>query len=91
MWDKILMFFNVDSLEIIDRIANRIGLGSISTALGASAVQAQQQTQEVVEATTSGLAHYALVISAIGGILFIIEKLLIIYLRWKHRKDKVDK
>jgi hypothetical protein len=84
------MLFNPDSLEIIDRIANRIGLGSIGTAVTASAVQAQEQAQEVVEIAAYGLVEYALIISAIGGILFIIEKILVIYLRWKHRKDKMD-
>jgi hypothetical protein len=84
------MLFNPDSLEIIDRIANRIGLGSITTAVGASAVQAQEQTQQVVEIANSGLVTYALVISAIGGILFIIEKAIVIYLRIKHRNDRMD-
>ena len=81
------MFFSVDSLEVIDRIANRIGLGSIGMAVGASAVQAQEQAQEVIELANSGLIYYALVVSLIGGVLFAIEKVIMIYFRLKHRND----
>jgi len=80
------MFFSTDTIEIIDRIANRIGFASMTTAVGINAAEAQ----EMVDIASSGTAQTAIIVSIVGGVLFIIEKLLVIYLRWVNRKDKID-
>jgi len=78
MLDKVIAFFTSIGLDSIDQIADRIGLSSIAASLGITANEALGSTWH--------LADYALFISAIGGILFIIEKIFVIYLRYKESK-----
>jgi len=75
---KVINFFTSIGLESIDQIADRIGLSSIAASLGITANEALGSTWH--------LADYALLISALGGILFIIEKIFVIYLRYKESK-----
>lgn len=83
MLDYLTKLFNEDHLEVIDKLFNRIGLGSIGTTAGVTYVQAAQEVQEI--ATIWGLPQYALLISAIGGVLFCIEKAIVIYFRLKNK------
>ena len=71
-----------DTLELIDPIVNRIGLGSITTTFGIQAAKAQEILPPEI-ATVWGLSEYALAVSIIGGILFVIEKIIVIYHRLK--------
>lgn len=75
---KVIEFFTPTGLDSIDQIADRIGLSSIAASVGVTATEALGATWH--------LADYALLISAIGGILFIIEKIFMIYLRYKESK-----
>lgn len=79
MITKVLNFFTSIGLDSIDQIADRIGLSSIATSVGVTATEA-------LTGSTWHLTDYALLISAIGGILFIVEKILVIYLRYKESK-----
>ena len=83
MLNKLTRFFSESSLDVIDRIFNRVGLGSIGTTAGITYAQAAQ-IQEV--ATIWGLPQYALLISAIGGVLFCIEKIIVIRIRLRNLK-----
>lgn len=62
---------NIDALDVF---ADRVGLTSIFTTVGITVAQ-----DMIV--TPWGLTDYALVISCIGGSLFIIEKMILIYIR----------
>lgn len=70
------------SLDIVDSIANKIGLLSIGTSAGVVASQEVSPTiQQVILQSNWLFSDYALLISLIGGSLFIVEKLIVIYLR----------
>ena len=79
MLNKAIDFFNNIHIDAIDQFADKVGLTTIFTSLGLTA------TQEVVSQPWV-LTDYALLISAIGGILFIIEKVFVIYLRYKESR-----
>lgn len=75
----------------VNRLFNRLGLSSgvlgVSTAT-AQTVDVQAVTDVVYQSFT--LADVALTISATGGLLFCVEKVLVIYLKLrddKHRND----
>ena len=74
------------SFEFIDSMADKIGLSSIATSVGVVASQEMSHPNWV-------FADYALLISLIGGSLFIIEKLIVIYLRLREaaRLEKNNK
>ena len=65
---------NGASLDLIDSLANKLGLSSILTSIGLTVSQDGSSIPWV-------FTDYALLISAIGGILFIIEKIIVIYIR----------
>ena len=85
MFNSILEKFNIASLDIVDSIADRLGLSSIAVSIGATISQGLEKVPE--EITTAAVqvpwaaTDYALLISGIGGVLFIIEKLIVIYIR----------
>lgn len=79
MIDKIVKFFESVNIETFDQFADRLGLTSIATTLGLTA------TEGVVYQPWA-LTDYALLISCAGGLLFIIEKLIVIYIRYKESK-----
>lgn len=79
MIDKIVKFFDSVSIDTIDQFADRLGLTSIFTTLGLTAAEGVIYQPWV-------LTDYALLISCAGGILFIIEKLIVIYIRYKESK-----
>ncbi len=66
-------------LETVDQFANKLGVTSVGTSVGLTSA-------EVIADTSWALTDYALLISAIGGIFFIIEKIFVIYLRYKESK-----
>ena len=68
-------------IDAIDQFADRVGLSSIAASLGLTVTKGVE-----VSLSPWGLTDYALAISCIGGVLFIIEKLLVIYLRYKESK-----
>tara|TARA_R110002096_G_C14661910_1_gene728342 strand:- start:27518 stop:27805 length:288 start_codon:yes stop_codon:yes gene_type:complete len=72
------------SLETLDQIADRLGLSSIISTVGITVVKEVTETSWV-------LADYALLISAIGGVLFCIEKLFVIYHRCREAKVEAKK
>ena len=73
----VVEFMTSSDLEIVDGISNWIGFSSISTSV-------------VMFFTEWGLPQWGLMISLVGGILFAIEKIIMIYLRLKEAK-KLDK
>lgn len=80
------------TLEMIDSLFNRIGLGSITlTGIATVAPEVEVIAEVVAEATIQNWTLAALVISAIGGCLFIIEKVFMIYIRYKQSKKIHDK
>ncbi len=87
MWLSIRVLFNKATLEIIDPVMNRIGLGSIATALGIEVAKVKEVIPEVVEGTWV-LADYALALSIVGSVLFIIDKIMVIYLNMKAQYEK---
>ncbi len=79
MLDKIAEFIEKINLETFDQFADRLGLTSIFTTVGLTATEGLiYQPWE--------LTDYALIISCVGGVLFIIEKIIVIYLRYKESK-----
>ena len=73
------------NLELIDPIMNKIGFSSVTTTFGIQAAKAQEIIPPEV-ATVWGLSEYALALSIIGSILFIIEKVIVLYHRLKSSK-----
>ena len=67
---------SINTLSAVDTVANRIGLPSIATSVAITSAE-----EAVVTTLPFINTDYALVISMIGGGLFIIEKLIVIYLR----------
>lgn len=89
MLDKILVLMENSNIDAIDQFADRLGLTSILTSVGLT-------VQKGVVEQPWALTDYALAISCIGGVLFIIEKLFVIYIRYKESKriskeEKQDK
>ena len=74
MLDSLIEKINSASIDFIDSIANKLGLSSILTSVGVTIAQDGTSTVWV-------FTDYVLLISAIGGILFIIEKIIVIYIR----------
>ncbi len=84
MLSKITNLISVEALEIIDNIANKLGLASIVTTVGLTTTQ---EMTEVAENIPWDRVDYALMISMIGGVLYIIEKLIVIYIRYRQKKS----
>ena len=76
---KITEFIKTINLETVDQFADRLGLTSIFTSVGLTAA-------EGLIYQPWALTDYALIISCIGGVLFIIEKSFVIFLRYKESK-----
>ena len=74
MLDKITGLFSPINIEALDQFADKVGLTSIFTSLGITIARD-------VSGGSWALADYALMISCIGGILFIIEKIILITIR----------
>ena len=79
MLEKTVEFMNRISVDALDQFADKLGLSSIFASVGLSVAQ------DVVDKPWV-LTDYALLISAVGGVLFIIEKVFVIYLRYKESK-----
>ena len=79
MIDKIIELLRTFNVETIDQFADKLGLTSIFASLGIIATEGVVYQPWV-------LTDYALIISCVGGILFIIEKLFVLYLRYKENK-----
>lgn len=75
MIHNIIEKINGASLDLIDSLADKLGLSSIVTSVGITTIV--QGGPNVPWAFTD----YVLLISAISGILFIIEKIIVIYIR----------
>ena len=72
---------DINTLALVDTIANRVGLPSIgASALIVSAEEAVETAMPFIN------TEYALAISMVGGVLFSIEKLVVIYLRFQANK-----
>lgn len=79
MLERIAEFLKITNLETIDQFADKLGLTSIFTTIGLTA------TEGLIYQPWA-LTDYALIISCVGGVLFIIEKIIVIYLRYKESK-----
>ena len=79
---------NGASIDLVDNAANKLGFGTILTSIGLTVSQevSAQTTIEQVLSAPWALTDYALMISGIGGVLFIIEKLIVIYIRIRQAK-----
>lgn len=79
---------NGASIDLVDTAANKLGFGTILTSIGITVSQevSAQNTLEQVLSSPWVLTDYALMISGIGGMLFIIEKLIVIYIRIRQAK-----
>ena len=86
IWCFILKMIHINTLAALDELSNRVGAGSISTMVLLSS------TKDAVElATPWAMTDWALLISMIGGGLFIVEKLFMIYTRYAREKREVLK
>lgn len=81
---RIVELIKTIDLETLDQFSNRMGLTSIFTSVGLTAA-------EGLVYQPWALTDYALMISCVGGVLFIIEKLFVIYLRYKESKRVAKK
>lgn len=75
-------------IDIVDKVFNRIGLSSAALTVGTTTAQATEVVKAIDTSVLYGLSYgdLALVISSIGGVLFIIEKLIMIYIRYNEAK-----
>ncbi len=80
MITKTLAFFTAGNIDAIDQFANRLGLSSIAASLGLTISKGMVAQPWV-------LTDYALLISCVGGVLFIIEKLFVIYIRYRESQQ----
>jgi len=81
MIDKLVNFMSTIHIDAIDQFADRVGLSSIFASVGLTMTKG-----EILVVQPWGLTDYALAISCVGGVLFIIEKILVIYIRYKESK-----
>jgi len=65
-------------------IADKLGMTSIATTVG---ITTAKQAEVIEQSLSWGMTDYALAVSMIGGTLFAIEKILIIYEKIKQRKE----
>ena len=77
MFDKITKLLDSDKFEVVDEFFNRMGFGSIATSLGLF----------FSELPELDVLQWAAIVSLIGGLLFCIEKCLVIYIRLKDIKQ----
>lgn len=80
MIDKMVELFRNIHIDAMNQFADRLGFASITSSLGLTMAKGSIPVPW-------GLTDYALLISCVGGILFIIEKILVIYLRYKESKE----
>lgn len=73
-------------LEAVDKISNRIGLGAALAPVATKVAEEVEVIEETFGFALNDWSSVALFISACGGVLFIIEKIFVIYLRWKESK-----
>ena len=85
MLDKILVLMQSTNIDAIDQFADRLGLSSIAASIGLTISKGAE-----VVAQPWVLTDYALAISCVGGVLFIIEKVLVIYIRYKEGKKVAE-
>jgi len=94
MFSEIAKLIDINTVEIIDKVANKVGLGSIVTTVGVTQTQdlhaGEALVSELMTSPAWGLADYALCVSLIGGVLFAIEKAVMIYIRYKQVKKDED-
>lgn len=79
MLPRFIEFFKSINVEALDVFADRIGLTSIFASLGLTVAQD-------IAVQPWAMTDYALMISCIGGVLFIIEKLILIYIRYRQSR-----
>ena len=84
MLSNLITFITSFNIDTIDQFADRVGLTSIAASIGLTI------TKGVVDQPWE-LTDYALLISCVGGLLFIVEKLFVIYLRYKESKQLAQK
>jgi hypothetical protein len=75
------------SNDMIDRVFNKLGLSSIALTVTTTTAQASQVpiiNEAVFMSFTS--ADIALTVSSLGGVLFCIEKVIMIYIRYKEAR-----
>jgi hypothetical protein len=87
--NKILEYLRTCSMEAVDRVSNRVGLSSIALSVTATGAEAVEKAAPVVadEVLFSlSASDIALLVSTVGGVLFIIEKVIVIYLRVKRAR-----
>lgn len=77
MFDRIVKLIDSDKFEVVDGFFNKMGFGSLATSLGVF----------FSELSTLDVGQWAVIISLIGGLLFCIEKGLVIYIRLKNIQD----
>lgn len=77
MFDKLVELIDSDKFEVVDGFFNKMGFGSLATSLGVF----------FSEISTLDVGQWAVIISLIGGLLFCIEKGLVIYIRLKNIQD----
>ena len=95
MISSLLGKINGASLDLVDNVANKLGFGSIITSVGLTVshkASATEVAQTIINAPWV-FTDYALLISVIGGVLFIIEKLIVIYIRVREasKLDKIER
>jgi len=81
MLNKMVNFISNIHIDAIDQFADRLGLSSIAASLGLTMAKGTELAMQ-----PWGLTDYALAISCVGGVLFIIEKILVIFIRYKESK-----
>ena len=74
--------------DLVDKMFNRIGLSSAAVTVTTATAQASEAAPLIDSAVLYSLSYadLALVVSSIGGVLFIVEKVIVIYIRYRELK-----
>jgi hypothetical protein len=78
--------------EVIDPVFNKLGLSAVALSVTTTTAQAAEVpiiNDAVLWSLTS--ADIALLVSSVGGVLFCIEKCLMIYIRYQEAKHPTDR
>lgn len=73
--------------ELTRTIADKVGLTSIATTVG---ITTAKQADVIADSVSWGMADYALAVSMVGGVLFAIEKIIVICEQVRGNREKKD-
>lgn len=71
--------------EAVSHLIDRVGWASVATTVG---IKAGQQTELIESAGSWAMADYALMVSMVGGLTFILKNLVEVYFKIRDRKKK---